>query len=35
VGPNCEVVDLDAGHMCMVGQPDRTAAILDGIAAQY
>jgi pimeloyl-ACP methyl ester carboxylesterase len=35
VGPNCEVVDLDAGHMCMVGQPERTAAILDGIAARY
>ena len=25
VGPNCHVIDLDAGHMCMVGQPDRTA----------
>jgi pimeloyl-ACP methyl ester carboxylesterase len=35
VGPNCEVVELDAGHMCMVGQPDRTAEILDGIAARY
>jgi pimeloyl-ACP methyl ester carboxylesterase len=35
VGPNCEVLDLDAGHMCMVGQPARTAEILDGIAAQY
>jgi pimeloyl-ACP methyl ester carboxylesterase len=35
VGPNCEVVDLDAGHMCMVGQPERTAEILDGIAARY
>jgi pimeloyl-ACP methyl ester carboxylesterase len=34
VGRSCEVVDLDAGHMCMVGQPDRTAAILDGIAAR-
>ena len=22
VGPNCHVLDLDAGHMCMVGQPD-------------
>jgi pimeloyl-ACP methyl ester carboxylesterase len=32
VGPNCEVLDLDAGHMCMVGQPARTAEILDGIA---
>jgi hypothetical protein len=29
------VIDLDAGHMCMVGQPARTAAILDEIAAQY
>jgi pimeloyl-ACP methyl ester carboxylesterase len=35
VGPNCHVLDLDAGHMCMVGQPDRTAAILDEIAALY
>ena len=35
VGPNCTVLDLDAGHMCMVGQPDRTASILDEIAAQY
>lgn len=35
VGPNCEVIDLDAGHMCMVGQPARTAEILDGIAARY
>jgi pimeloyl-ACP methyl ester carboxylesterase len=35
VGPKCEVVDLDAGHMCMVGRPGRTAEILDGIAARY
>jgi pimeloyl-ACP methyl ester carboxylesterase len=35
VGPHCEVIDLDAGHMCMVGQPERTAEILDGIAARY
>ena len=35
VGPSCHVLDLDAGHMCMVGQPDRTASILDEIAAQY
>lgn len=35
VGPNCEVLDLDAGHMCMVGQPERTAQILDEIAARY
>jgi pimeloyl-ACP methyl ester carboxylesterase len=32
VGPNCRVLDLDAGHMCMVGQPARTAEILDEIA---
>ena len=32
VGPNCRVIDLDAGHMCMVGQPGPTAAILDEIA---
>jgi pimeloyl-ACP methyl ester carboxylesterase len=35
VGPNCEVIDLDAGHMCMVGRAERTAGILDGIAARY
>jgi pimeloyl-ACP methyl ester carboxylesterase len=35
VGPGCRVVDLDAGHMCMVGQPDHTATIVDEIAAQY
>ena len=23
VGPNCHVLDLDAGHMCMVGRPER------------
>jgi pimeloyl-ACP methyl ester carboxylesterase len=33
VGPQCRVVDLDCGHMCMVGQPEQTAAILDEIAA--
>ena len=33
VGPDCRVIDLDAGHMCMVGQPERTAEILDEIAA--
>jgi pimeloyl-ACP methyl ester carboxylesterase len=32
VGPSCRVIDLDAGHMCMVGQPERTAEILDEIA---
>jgi pimeloyl-ACP methyl ester carboxylesterase len=35
VGAHCEVIDLDAGHMCMVGQPERTAEILDVIAARY
>ncbi len=35
VGPACRVIDLDAGHMCMVGQPDRTASLLDEVAAQY
>jgi pimeloyl-ACP methyl ester carboxylesterase len=33
VGPDCRVIDLDAGHMCMVGQPENTAKILDDIAA--
>jgi len=33
VGPNCRVIDLDAGHMCMVGQPENTATILDEIAS--
>jgi pimeloyl-ACP methyl ester carboxylesterase len=32
VGPSCHVRDFDAGHMCMVGQPDRMASILDEIA---
>jgi hypothetical protein len=30
---DCPVVDLDAGHMCMVGQPEALAAILNDIAA--
>ncbi len=30
----CPVVDLDAGHMCMISQPDRLAEILEGIAGQ-
>ena len=25
---NCPTVDLDAGHMCMVSQPQTTAALL-------
>jgi pimeloyl-ACP methyl ester carboxylesterase len=29
---NCPVTDLDAGHMCMVSQPENLAAILNGIA---
>lgn len=28
----CEVVDVDAGHMCMVGQPATVARIVDRIA---
>jgi pimeloyl-ACP methyl ester carboxylesterase len=35
VGPSCQVVDLDAGHMCMVGRPERTAELLDEVAARY
>ncbi len=27
---NCPVVDIDAGHMCMVSQPKRLALILEG-----
>ena len=30
---NCPVVDVDAGHMCMVSQPERLAEILDDVAA--
>jgi pimeloyl-ACP methyl ester carboxylesterase len=29
----CPVVDLDAGHMCMVSQPAALAAVLNGVAA--
>lgn len=29
----CDLVDLDAGHMCMISQPDECAAILNAIAA--
>ena len=29
---NCPVVDLDAGHMCMVSRPDELASIVNGIA---
>jgi pimeloyl-ACP methyl ester carboxylesterase len=30
---NCPVIDLDAGHMCMVSQPEATASILNQAAA--
>ena len=30
---NCPVIDLDAGHMCMVSQPAALAAILNDIAS--
>jgi pimeloyl-ACP methyl ester carboxylesterase len=30
---NCPIVDLDTGHMCMVGQPEALAGILNDIAA--
>jgi pimeloyl-ACP methyl ester carboxylesterase len=33
VGPQCRVVDLDAGHMCMVSRPAETASILDQVAS--
>jgi hypothetical protein len=26
----CPVIDLDAGHMCMISQPEALAAILEG-----
>ena len=29
---DCEVVDLDAGHMCMISRPEATAGLLDRIA---
>ena len=29
---DCRVVDLDAGHMCMVSQPTATAAIVNDLA---
>ncbi|HEY7106082.1 MAG TPA: alpha/beta hydrolase [Acidimicrobiia bacterium] len=32
---DCPVVDLDAGHMCMVSQPENLAAILNRIAAPH
>ena len=30
---NCTVIDLDAGHMCMVSQPEALASMLAQIAA--
>ena len=30
---DCTMIDLEFGHMCMVGRPDATAAILNSIAA--
>jgi pimeloyl-ACP methyl ester carboxylesterase len=30
---DCTVIDLDAGHMCMISQPDATASILNRKAA--
>jgi len=32
VGGECEMIDLDAGHMCMISKPRELAAIVDGIA---
>jgi pimeloyl-ACP methyl ester carboxylesterase len=29
---DCEIVDLDAAHMCMISQPEATAVLLDEIA---
>jgi pimeloyl-ACP methyl ester carboxylesterase len=29
---DCELVDLDAGHMCMISEPRELASILQGIA---
>jgi pimeloyl-ACP methyl ester carboxylesterase len=29
----CDVIDLDAGHMCMIGKPDELGSIINGIAA--
>ncbi|MBL7499972.1 alpha/beta hydrolase [Frankia sp. CNm7] len=33
VGGDCQVIDLDAGHMCMISQPAALATILNKIAA--
>ncbi len=34
LGPGVHVVELDAGHMVMIGRPDLLAPVLDGIAAR-
>jgi pimeloyl-ACP methyl ester carboxylesterase len=31
---DCPVIDIDAGHMCMVSQPEATAAILNRIGSE-
>jgi hypothetical protein len=31
---DCEVIDPDAGHMCMITQPQQLPAILDDIASR-
>jgi pimeloyl-ACP methyl ester carboxylesterase len=31
---DCPVVDLDAGHMCMISRPDEVAALLEGVARE-
>jgi hypothetical protein len=30
----CDVIDLDAGHMCMISRPAELAGILNDIAAK-
>jgi hypothetical protein len=29
---DCPVIDLDTGHMCMIGQPSALATILNNVA---
>jgi pimeloyl-ACP methyl ester carboxylesterase len=31
---NCNMIDLDAGHMCMIGKPMELAMVINGIAAR-
>ena len=33
VGPGCRVIDIDAGHMCMVSRPDTVTDLLAGVAS--